>query len=397
MANTATMMMSREEPLIKQLARSRALNPRGASLSPTSSNRGSRSASQPAPRHRMPFSPLSTYSHNLCQTQLLPYSMVFPSTSSSQNLNTLPLDYPRTTPAVSISQPDLTKLIGSHSIYSPPTVTRCHSPLPPSSSQCGSPFHGALSPLNLSRASTPSITSTYQSQAPPPDLINSIYTTPSDVYHDRERRDKSPSCYLSPERTDSQVKFSISPSNSESGLSESRQRSVSPVRVGHPSSHAPYPPFDSYQGHENFGPSVTCQSNGDRCSVVTSMNMLSRLNQDNAVVTSQQLLPAHLYPTTTTSTTTQITFFPCPLCPPEQLHQQHQLQQNVPQQAHWTQTPTSQTFRSGQYTSQIANEYGFTPYSQGQWPTLATEHVQSPPLGNIFQYGGEATKTTQNR
>jgi hypothetical protein len=168
-------MLAREEPLIRQLVRSRALQPRDQSLSPRS-NSGqqlTRSASLGAPRQRIPAAALVTtmMPHPAPVYQFFPHA------------------------GVAISQPDLTKMYS----YAPasPTISRCQSPtLPPSSSNRGSPVPANISPM--SRPSTPT-TFGFQSRpstptfinSGPPDLINSIYTAPKDIYHHYNNNNKN--------------------------------------------------------------------------------------------------------------------------------------------------------------------------------------------------------------
>ena len=119
-------LLHKEEPLLKQLVRTRALNTRENSASPTrrsTSHLGAsaRSMSQPPPR--MPRQPAPPTVYTL---QLLPYSVVYPP--------------PKATPKVSfcsVSQPDLTKLITTS-----PSVSRCSTPSM-TISGCGSPSRAA--------------------------------------------------------------------------------------------------------------------------------------------------------------------------------------------------------------------------------------------------------------
>ena len=132
--------MTKEEPLIKQLVRTRALNSRDGSLSPTRrpNNSNPRSMSQP-PRPRPPapvFTPL----------YILPYSLVYPPASGAAPA-------PKT-PKVSfcsVSQPDLTKLVNA------PTLTNslCSTPLSMNLSRCGSPAPPTLSPFSTPPGTPP--------------------------------------------------------------------------------------------------------------------------------------------------------------------------------------------------------------------------------------------------
>lgn len=129
--------MTKEEPLLRQLVRARALNTREGSASPTRrTSRGSsaRSASQPPPRMPRPqltqITPLPQAVYTL---QLLPYSLVYPPTSK------------KATPKVSfcsVSQPDLTKITTATS----PSLSRCSTPSM-TISGCGSPS-GAATPTS---------------------------------------------------------------------------------------------------------------------------------------------------------------------------------------------------------------------------------------------------------
>ena len=143
--------MTKEEPLIRQLVRTRALNSREGSLSPTrrpshASKGGglvARSMSQP-PRPRP-----QTQVYTL---QLLPYSLVYPPTNNKV-----------ATPKVSfcsVSQPDLTKLVTT------PTVTQslCSTPLSMNLSRCGSPVPPTLSPFTTPPPGTPPNWAYYNSQ-----------------------------------------------------------------------------------------------------------------------------------------------------------------------------------------------------------------------------------------
>lgn len=171
--SNAGSIMAREEPLIKQLIRSRAPHPRDASLSPIRRSVAPRSSSQPASiqRHRLPPQP-SAPSFTL---QFVPLSSLV----SATNLNTMvPMQYL----SVSMSQPDLTASLQTPPSYSP-TTSRCSSPLPPSTSRCASPAPATLSPLSLSRASTRPATPTLGFQAMA-DMGNRVYTAPTDIFHD---------------------------------------------------------------------------------------------------------------------------------------------------------------------------------------------------------------------
>ena len=143
--------MTKEEPLIRQLVRTRALNSRDGSLSPTrrpshASKGGglvARSMSQP-PRPR-PQPPVYTL-------QLLPFSLVYPPTPNKV-----------ATPKVSfcsVSQPDLTKLVTT------PTVTNslCSTPLSMNLSRCGSPVPPTLSPYSTPPPGTPPNWAVYNPQ-----------------------------------------------------------------------------------------------------------------------------------------------------------------------------------------------------------------------------------------
>ena len=185
--------MVREEPLIKQLARSRALRPRDQSVSPIRVPRleakmsmapALRSNSQPPPKTRMMGSEAFQPSFN---QPFASARMVY----NQQGFNQ----------ALSVSQPDLTR-IGN----TPPTVT---SPTMATGSRCSSwstlppidsPVPPVLSPLNTSQPNSPmSASYTNLNQLlfvqgcyvrpsdgalfPPPVSNSDIYAVPHDVYH----------------------------------------------------------------------------------------------------------------------------------------------------------------------------------------------------------------------
>ena len=147
--------MTREEPLLKQLVRSRAaLQPRDPFQSAPPMIR---SSSQPPSIHRVqqqqqqqllqPQQLQQRLNHNnqVYTVQFLPYAFVFPSTQN---------------PNLSISQPDLTRLYTQSppvTFSSPPSTPRCLSPIPISPN---------VSPLS---SSPPVLLSNRQ-----PDLVNSI-------------------------------------------------------------------------------------------------------------------------------------------------------------------------------------------------------------------------------
>ena len=162
-------IMTKEEPLLKQIVKSRALKThRDASASPirrTTSKGGNvafagRSMSQPPLRAAHPLAVNPT----VYTLQLLPYSLVYPQMNSPAAAG---MPRPRIS-FCSTSQPDLSKL-GTPSqtmtgqIFTPcstTNVSRCSSPfmaISPSEtlSRCDSPV-ATLSPLNLSRPATPS-------------------------------------------------------------------------------------------------------------------------------------------------------------------------------------------------------------------------------------------------
>ena len=162
-------MMAREEPLLKQLVRSRALQPRDQSLSPTGRNNFNwqpRSASQPAPMQRMPFRP-QPQQHSpptMYTLKLMPCALVYNNTNNS---GSAPIH-------ISMSQPDLTQLAPPPS---PPTISRSHSPVPMVST-AASPNVPVPSPsAERSRSTTP-INSRQLSQAQQPDIVSSIYGSP---------------------------------------------------------------------------------------------------------------------------------------------------------------------------------------------------------------------------
>ena len=135
--------MTKEEPLIRQLVRTRALNSRDGSLSPT--RRGSadpilqrgqpsRSMSQP-PRPRPDPTPVFT------PLYILPYSLVYPPTTKTPKVS-----------FCSVSQPDLTKLVCT----TVTTSSLCSTPLSMNLSRCGSPAPPILpSPFSTPPATPP--------------------------------------------------------------------------------------------------------------------------------------------------------------------------------------------------------------------------------------------------
>ena len=154
--STMATIMTKEEPLIRQIVRSRALKSnREGSASPIrgrASKGGvfTRSLSQPPLRvSRSEKPPQTVYT-----LQILPYSLVYPQVS--------PLSRPRDSFS-SASQPDLTKMATptQSRFTTPPSTTnvsRCVSPfsiISPVISRCESPV-AAISPLNgISREATP--------------------------------------------------------------------------------------------------------------------------------------------------------------------------------------------------------------------------------------------------
>ena len=200
--------MTREEPLIKQLVRSRALRPRDHSASPTrgrspvqkytiSSNIKNnlksvnvptiRSISQPPPMNQRQMckmmsldTPQNTYRSHLYEpiadTGLAQYHAKCYSSNQLSDICSTPTRRKSVTPfdmgvmspnqSMSFSQPNLAFSRPLHIIdgYRPANfsssnlLTRCSSisTLPPSSSRCGSPLHPVLlSPLDMSRQTTP--------------------------------------------------------------------------------------------------------------------------------------------------------------------------------------------------------------------------------------------------
>ena len=126
--------MTKEEPLIRQLVRTRALNSRDGSLSPTRRGQPSRSMSQP-PRPRPDPTPVFT------PLYILPYSLVYPPTTKTPKVS-----------FCSVSQPDLTKLVCT----TVTTSSLCSTPLSMNLSRCGSPAPPILpSPFSTPPATPP--------------------------------------------------------------------------------------------------------------------------------------------------------------------------------------------------------------------------------------------------
>ena len=153
--STMATIMTKEEPLIRQIVRSRALksNREGSASPIRRTSKGgvfTRSLSQPPLRVSKSEKPPQT----VYTLQILPYSLVYPQVS--------PLSRPRDSFS-SASQPDLTKMATptQSRFTTPPSTTnvsRCVSPfstISPVISRCESPV-AAISPLNsISRAATP--------------------------------------------------------------------------------------------------------------------------------------------------------------------------------------------------------------------------------------------------
>ena len=132
--------MTKEEPLIRQLVRTRALNSRDGSLSPTRRGQPSRSMSQP-PRPRPDPTPVFT------PLYILPYSLVYP-----PGAPTAPVAKTPKVSFCSVSQPDLTKLVCT----SVTTSSLCSTPLSMNLSRCGSPAPPTLpSPFSTPPATPP--------------------------------------------------------------------------------------------------------------------------------------------------------------------------------------------------------------------------------------------------
>ena len=159
--------ITKEEPLIKQLVRTRAIATREQSNSPTRhrtsprSHGNLRSLSQPPPR--MPRAQSVVPEPTVYTLQFLPSSLVYP---------------PAVPPAAkkvsfsSVSQPDLTKLT-----MSSPTMSRCSSPSMTISGY-GSPMTH-MSPLSSPRATTPPTPNMGSFRANTPPNWGSFYTPPS--------------------------------------------------------------------------------------------------------------------------------------------------------------------------------------------------------------------------
>ena len=202
-------VMTREEPLIKQLVRSRALRPRDHSSSPTrgrspiqkftiTSNKNNhiksayappiRSISQPPPINQRQGCTITNFdaSQNASRPHLYapimarrvsanPHQLQYFSTNSfdghiPQSINLSHVAYNTSiaskSQSMSVSQPNLeiykihNQIEGPQFAYYSPVnySTRCSSvsTLPPSSSRCGSPIQPTLlSPLNVSKSTTP--------------------------------------------------------------------------------------------------------------------------------------------------------------------------------------------------------------------------------------------------
>ena len=132
--------MTKEEPLIRQLVRTRALNSRDGSLSPTRRGQPSRSMSQP-PRPRPDPTPVFT------PLYILPYKLVYP-----PGAPTAPVAKTPKVSFCSVSQPDLTKLVCT----SVTTSSLCSTPLSMNLSRCGSPAPPTLpSPFSTPPATPP--------------------------------------------------------------------------------------------------------------------------------------------------------------------------------------------------------------------------------------------------
>ena len=140
--------MTKEEPLIKQIVRSRALKTRDGSASPIRRTpKGgvvARSLSQPPLRVSRSEAALPA----VYTLQILPYSLVYPRVLPTRQRISF----------VSTSQPDLSKLATPtpSRFTTPPSTTnvsRCTSPCS-TMSRCASPM-ATISPLSISRAATP--------------------------------------------------------------------------------------------------------------------------------------------------------------------------------------------------------------------------------------------------
>ena len=163
--------MTKEEPLIKQLVRTRALNTREGSASPTrrqsnirSATGNARSLSQPPLRMTRAPTPPTVYT-----LQLLPYSVVYPPPKKA-------------TPKVSfcsVSQPDLTKIITSS-----PTLSRCTTPSM-TISGCGTPMT-AYSPMGSPRACTPPL----GVNSPQWGYYNNLPSAAGEVYRDANNNEQ---------------------------------------------------------------------------------------------------------------------------------------------------------------------------------------------------------------
>ncbi len=175
-------MIGKEEPLIKQLARSR----QGFSGFRDTSPQGNhiRSASQP-PLQRAPL-PKGYQPHLHQQQQQQQQQLRRPNYVRSPSTADLP--NARTTTAllqVSTSQPDLTQFLHQQQQQQPPQPQQHFGPMPPPQSRGSSPVP---IPLSMSRPPTPFGGGGSLPWSPPvnnqPDLVSSIYVAPADVFHE---------------------------------------------------------------------------------------------------------------------------------------------------------------------------------------------------------------------
>ena len=316
-----TGMARGEEPLLKQLlVRSRALQPpaaRDPSLSPKGAVRAQiRSSSQPPPGSPNTQTAASTGIYTL---QFLPFNgnnVVFKSPISSPPV----MLQQQQQQGISISQPDLTKISQSPPTYSPPTLSRCHSPLP--QSRCGSPGPPGTPPLTLTRPGTPVLHPHQQ-----PDLISSIYTAPQDVYrHFQFPTDGIKQQQLHPPQSST---FSVSPTpqQDEGGWYGFRDSPATPTTPPVFFTYSPPPQQQSQQQQflqppmqQHPYPSPPQQQQNQSLSVRTStscqMCNLFMGGTANSVPQKQLFRQPQQQQQQQQQHNPKLTFLPCPLCPP---------------------------------------------------------------------------------
>ncbi len=277
---SVSMLARGEEPLIRQLVRSRALLPREQSLSPRGNGGGQhqpqqqhqqiRSMSQPAPMQRMPLPGAAAAGS--------PVYQFFPGGSATSA--SIP---------IAVSQPDLTRIPSSPLSYSP-TVSRCQSPTlmtPPMTPVSPVPPSATVSPMSSTRPGTP-VQPMMMTPAAAPDLINSIYSPQKDIF-------------LLDDHADA-VRF---------GLAQPPPPLQHPIPMAPPANQFPLPP----QQHQ-------CQM----C---------------NLFHNSVAACPSWPPPQTGTSAGSrhqsgEVTLIPCPICPAIQNNQERGSQQQQQQNGYFT-------------------------------------------------------------